>query len=459
MKIAILLMILAFGIGLIGGWALVSDPDQVSSKEDRNDSSLKRSKIHPNSSSNSSQNIEVLDSKKLREISTISNYSKRCESWRDYIQKLSLEALPKAYFEIQHEAMGLLDIEDPDATGLLSVSVEMLVEEFIQRGAENSLALMQVGLENNGLSELYESVFRKWGTKSPAQAAQFLEENKKNLTNQQDQMVQSMIQDLAKVWATKDPEECLTWISSLSQEEQTQALGSAVGMMHFENPFSAKKLFENYRQKFEGQGLPELIAYSMADSKPADALDWVRNLDPASAAKATTAIFEKWLTNDFETAAYAFNDLTGPLRDAAIPTIVDHITSENGEFDTAVTFLEAEADGPGRTNALINLMANWAYEAPEDAATWLREQKPGQSFDQASASLARELYLVDPEAGALWGNAIQDSSLRRERLHEAIEVWFKQNPSDAIHWIEHNDDLSIEDREHLTAKFPSFFSQ
>ena len=393
--------------------------------------------------------------------------SQRNAAWASYLGTLAITNYHNAMVSLDDWMRSQMDQENNLAFSTYYTAIETIATSMAERdpaGAMDALTdiLFRPDSEDlpktDQLEEYINAVFRKWASTDPTAAFQYLGNIKEKFSEGNESLGHMLTKNLAKEWAIRDPNAALTWISGLSDQEHDMVIGSVVVAIAQSNPYYSSTLLNRITDALDQAVIAGEIGAAWAQRDPEKALEWAASLDGNASYSATSRAFQAWFENDAQAAQSAFENMSGPARDAILMVYVQQFWMEDKDFSMAAQFLGQEPDGPGRGAAIIDVMGNWVRVDPYASLGWLREQLPNSlHLDGAVKDLGYTLVDIDPLAAVLWVNVIQDPDMRQEELGRTVEAWFEQEPAQALKWIHNSQQLSDEDRTALALNYPAFF--
>lgn len=110
-------------------------------------------------------------------------------------------------------------------------------------------------------------------------------------------------------------------------------------------------------------------------------------------------------------------------------------------------------------NTAGDLMRGWAMREPEKARTWLEKQPAGVLTEEMASNYAHIASYDDPVATAKWALSLQEATLQKRALKEAVSSWHKKDPDAAAafaeEWnVEIDDEEDFDDLEKILLLSP-----
>ena len=393
--------------------------------------------------------------------------SERDRQLRLLLAGLPLEDFPKVYAEIQDWMRLNAGLRNSGTYEAVYAASETLADVMVERDPEaaltNLLSTLQGPIESTkqpeSMESLVQSVFRKWLAADPAQAVDFLTQNDALLKETSEVLRSDLRHDLAVLWTQMDSDRALAWIGQQPAESRTNLLRSALASLSYQDISKAAELFRQNPDLPDRETMLASMSTRWAATDPAAALAWAASLDKGAAAVAAENTMDAWSSKNFAAARTAFDQLEGVPRDAAARTLSHRFwDGEKADMAGAAAFLEQEPGGPGRAAGIRDLVANWAVNEPEKAATWLLGVLPeDNSLDEAVIELGMTAASRDPAAGATWLTSIHDDAQRRQLLTQSLDAWYKQSPGAVLQWLASNP-MNSEDHRVLTERYQKAFT-
>jgi len=462
-----LIVLAAFVIGLAIGGA-------VRSKEKEQ----KFIEFQKSRSSSASRTSQMKNEKPLRQLSPVvaGRFAKiaseggilsRSEALREELERLPLTEFHHLLFEMDDWMRIHLELGDPDAPSIFYTSYETVAEVMAEKNPDQAMTylLSRLSLPDrpdirnpDEIGYLIGAVFRRWVNQSPESALGFIVANGQDMLSVDEGLVSRLSHDLAKSWIKKDSNSALAWINRQQVAFRNSLLAESLGALMQVDTTAALKIFEENQNLSESARLASGLAEVWSADDPQGAFEWVQMQSPTVVEESLPLVLGEWLNSDTKVALKAFDELTGAVRDRALPVLAQHYWSSRDGYTMAAKALENEPDGSGRQEAVTDLMVNWGKNDPESAAVWLQKELPtGENLDRAIDAFVTELAEVDPEAGIIWSSVLENPELRMEAMSRQAEQWFQRSPRDTVRWIEKSERLSDKERVELSQLFPNFF--
>ncbi len=336
-----------------------------------------------------------------------------------------------------------------ESFALMFQSIDVITSDLASRGAREALDLLNQPRPEEDDPELREGaaamVFTKWAAADLPAARAWLEERtaKPEEIGDRDQ---ELAKGLMRTWVKTDPDAAFAWLAKQPASLSEGAAEAAFQALSHVDSEKARRLVAAQADRPGRDGIAGELAGWWAKEAPAEALRWARGLPETLAAAAVKASIGSWAEQDFAAAAQAAADLSPTLKDAVLPTLVDNRNSRPGE---TAQWLEKQPDGPGRQQAVGELVRRWAGANPEEASAWLAAQPEGPARDQGVDSLADRIRYSDPEAAAVWGATLSNERMRMQSLRDTLKSWYRISLPHAENWLRTAPQLSDSDRVHL----------
>ena len=94
-------------------------------------------------------------------------------------------------------------------------------------------------------------------------------------------------------------------------------------------------------------------------------------------------------------------------------------------------WVDAQAEGPGRSEAALMIAATWAAAAPEQALKWIAQSPGDASARQERQAAALESWAADDPAAALRWTIQQKDAAGQAAV---LEAWQARDPQAVAAW-------------------------
>ncbi len=383
----------------------------------------------------------------LRRILAIPDSLDRLAALKEWCRALP----PDQVVAVMQEFKGMMEaqerIGEVEATSLFFQSVDVFAQALLEQGPGNVLAVL-LAPETEGEDAdlrlgLGGEVFKKWAERDPA-AARALLESRLAAGGKIGRAETELSKHLMRAWVKTDPDVAMGWLLKQPKEVSDEAISPAFQALSHHDPDKALKLVAQQADLPGRDEIAATIAQWWAKTTPDKAMEWAQGLPEKLAAPSVKKAMETWAGQDFPAARQALEGLSGPLREAALPVLVEHW--EKGNWSEAAAFLDQQPGGKGRQEAMGQLIRRWADGDQPAASGWLARQAPGPERDAGASALAEEVRDSDPEAAAIWGATLGDEKQRQESLRETFQEWYKKSVPEALRWVETAGNLTDRDR-------------
>lgn len=383
----------------------------------------------------------------LRRILAIPDSLERLAALKEWCRTLP----PDQVLVVMQEFKGMMEaqeqIGDVEATALFFQSVDVFAQALLEQGPAKVLAVFlapEVEGEDADLRVgLGGEVFKKWAERDPA-AARALLEARLAAGGKIGRAETELSKHLMRAWVKTDPDAAMGWLLKQPKEVADEAISPAFQALSHHDPDKALKLVAEQSDLPGRDEIAATIAQWWAKTTPAKAMEWAQGLPEKLAAPSVKKAMETWAGQDFPAAKQALEGLSGPMREAALPVLVEHW--EKGNWSEAAAFLDQQPGGKGRQEAMGQLIRRWADGDQPAASGWLARQAPGPERDAGASALADEVRDSDPEAAAIWGATLGDEKQRQDSLRETLQEWYKKSVPEALRWVETAGNLTDSDR-------------
>lgn len=307
---------------------------------------------------------------------------------------------------------------------------------------------------------LQAMVLRRWSKLDPAEAAQMAAATAG--------LDDSLFRDLARQWASSNPQAAMTWSQSLPEPKvRDQAVESVVQAWAGLDPASAVKFVLSQTSGSRQNALLITVGKQWAARDAIGALDWATNLpagavrdgvltggvldacvqiDPKLAANsamqlarpearnnALSHVLELWARSDIDAASSFVRTLPGgaqvePAR-AVLSQLLGYGNAQAADF---VMSLSASVQGP-----LIGTLASaWAAQNVTEALQWARQLPEGESKLSALGAIGATWAKADPSGAADFAATLPQGQTKLDLLGQVALQWRDNNLEPALHWAE-----------------------
>ncbi len=383
----------------------------------------------------------------LRRILAIPDSLERLAALKKWCRTLP----PDQVLAVMQEFKGMMEAEERigevEATALFFQSVDVIAQALLEQGPADVLGVFLApemeGEDADLRVGLGGEVFKKWAERDPA-AARVLLEARLAAGGKIGRAETELSKHLMRAWVKTDPDAAMGWLLKQPKKVADEAISPAFQALSHHDPDKALKLVAEQSDLPGRDEIAATIAQWWAKTTPDKALEWAQGLPEKLAAPSVKKAMETWAGQDFPAARQALEGLSGPLREAALPVLVEHW--EKGNWSEAAAFLDQQPGGKGRQEAMGQLIRRWADGDQPAASGWLARQAPGPERDAGASALAEEVRGSDPEAAAIWGATLGDEKQRQDSLRETLQEWYKKSVPEALRWVETAGNLTDRDR-------------
>lgn len=366
---------------------------------------------------------------------------------------------PDQVVEVLKEFQGMVEaqerIGEMEAASLLFQSVDVMAQAMLDQGAEEVLAVFLAPVAKGENAELRlglgGEIFKKWAERDPSAARALLELRLVD-PDKIDSTEKELSKHLMRAWIKNEPEAAMAWLLKQPKAIEDDAVSPAFQALSHHNPDKALEMVAAQADRPGRDEIAAVIAQWWAKTTPDKAMEWAQGLPEKLAGPSVKRAMESWAEKDFPAAKQALEELRAPMREAALPVLVDHWPKQN--WGEAAAFLDQQPAGEGRKAAVGQLVRQWAGGDQQAASAWLARQPAGPERDTGAVALAGEVRDSDPEAAAIWGATLQEPQLREESLRDTLAAWYRKSVPEALHWLETAPGLTENERTALLAKKP-----
>jgi hypothetical protein len=277
---------------------------------------------------------------------------------------------------------------------------------------------------------IHMAVLGKWAETDGAAAMKYAEEHGKSLG-----MMGGMGKmSVAAAWAEKDPEAVWKWYNDTKGNNEGGPMGGQMVLMSLFSNLAAKDApaaFKRLEELEPGQkqmALAGIFQSAMFDAdKRTEVLKHVDSIpDRQERQTAKQSMLSQWMMLEPDTAIdYVKSQPTEDqalLRQTAGQMLMMSNPKKGAEF-----MLEGVTDAD-RAQRYSGVVAGWAYQDPNAAGNWLKEQPQGPHLDQAKQSFVTATAERDPGSAMVWATTITEPTMREIATGHAYRAWKKQDP-------------------------------
>jgi hypothetical protein len=386
----------------------------------------------------------------LRNILAIPEPVDRLAALKEWCRTLPPDQVVAVLKEFQSMMAAQERVGDNDATSLFFQSVDVIAQTLFERGPEKVLAIFlgpaAEGEDADIRHGLGGEIFKKWAERDPA-AARALLETRLGDPEKIGSTEKELSKHLMRAWMKTEPEAAMSWLLKQPKSIEEDAISPAFQALSHHDPDKALVMVAAQADLPGRDEIAATIAQWWAKTTPDKALAWAQGLPEKLAGPSVKKAMETWVGNDFAAAKQAMEGLSGPMRDAALPVMVEHW--EKANWSEAAAYLDQQAGGKGRQEAVGQLIGNWAGGDQQAASAWLAKQAAGPERDAGAAALAEKVRDSDPEAAAIWGATLGDGAERQRSLQETFQTWYRKSVPDALRWLQNAPQITDSDRAFL----------
>ena len=227
---------------------------------------------------------------------------------------------------------------------------------------------------------------------------------------QQEQSTAALVfgRALARRWAEKSPESAAQWALTLSDNVFSHTV-----LKEMMIPWAANDLTAtiNWVQQLPEGGNKAAAELSLAgeaarqSAGATSAVAMLSNLPPSPERDdLLNYSLRQWATDDPENALAWMNQMPDQTaRERALDTVAMDMTDP---FTAATFAAENLSPGPGRDQAVVNIVQFWTTSAPDEAAAWVTQFPNGPLRDAATRTLLEVWEKENPAAANMWAQAI-----------------------------------------------------
>lgn len=386
----------------------------------------------------------------LRNILAIPETVDRLAALKEWCRTLPPDQVVAVLKEFQGMMAAQERVGENEAASLFFQSFAVISQAMFDRGPETMLADFLVPAEEGENADmrygLGGEIFKKWAERDPA-AARALLETRLGDPEKIGAVEKELSKHLMRSWMKSEPEAAMAWLLKQPKAIEADAVSPAFQALSHHDPDKALKMVAAQADLPGRDDIAATLAQWWAKTTPDKALAWAQGLPEQLAGPSVKKAMETWVGQDFAAAKQAMEGLSAPMRDAALPVVVEHWRNKN--WTEAAAYLDQQTAGQGRQEAVGQLIGQWAGTDQQGASSWLAKQAAGSARDAGAAALAEKVRDSDPEAAAIWGATLGDGAARRNSLKETFQTWYQKSVPDALRWLQTAPNLTENDRTFL----------
>lgn len=247
---------------------------------------------------------------------------------------------------------------------------------------------------------------------------------------------QSALSNIFSEWARDDPAQAAAAASRLppgpALSRATEQIAS-----QWARAGASEEVLAWAQQLPEGEARTnalESLFSQLSTKDPQQALAALSTLAPSDRGEALRSLAAGWSKTNPEAVLQWASSLTDAGERTRIVSDALAQWANNAPEQAAARVQQLPAEQ--RESAMRAVVQRWATKDAEAAAEWLVRQPDGSAKDSSVAVLARKLAPEDPETALRWAGSISNTGARDRQIEQIAGDWMRQNPAAARPWIE-----------------------
>lgn len=306
----------------------------------------------------------------------------------------------------------------------LNLYVNQITSESAQQWFEQLLTMDLKAPHSRGQ---IHAALRRWVSEDPQQAFAYLTELQK-----ENPQADRWLKDLLGIWAETAPEDAL---NTLIANGSDMALATTMlSKLAYRSPAKALQLFEQYKTQLDSN-VQEQIYQSWLRQKPAEALDYIRQLDEQQQVSLLNndQILHAFAKKDPQTT-FKLAQKWGMFKKPALERTLTEALAEIPFEQSSQFWQELE---PSREKDLLfaQLTRSLAKQDIAAAQKWLLDHgETSARVPMATSYFLYELSQKSPQQAADYALSIEDEKARSQAASSAASYWYNKDPDGAIKW-------------------------
>ena len=245
----------------------------------------------------------------------------------------------------------------------------------------------------------------------------------------------SELRMLAFSWAQSDPAAAMAWTRELGGFEQRIGSGAVMDSWSRSDPQGA---IAWAKENFEGEDNPYFIGIvsGMSETDMVGATDLMTSMPYGrSRGRAASILLERsWTEGENVAMSWAENLPDGSLKNYAYGEIGKKIARE--DLGRAVEWVDGMEESEVKTQVGEDVAERWAREDPAKAAEWVARMPEGETRSESMEEVVSQWARKDPTATAEWLNQFPAGELMDEPIQRFVREVVRKDPETALTWAE-----------------------
>ncbi|MBN39027.1 MAG: hypothetical protein CMI29_11265 [Opitutae bacterium] len=245
----------------------------------------------------------------------------------------------------------------------------------------------------------------------------------------------SELRMLAFSWAQSDPAAAMAWTRELGRFEQRIGSGAVMDSWSRSDPQAA---IAWAKENFEGEDNPYFIGIvsGMSETDMVGATELMTSMPYGrSRGRAASILLERsWTEGEDVAMSWAENLADGSLKKYAYGEIGKKIARD--DLGRAVEWVDGMDESEVKTQVGEDVAERWARENPADAAEWVGRMPEGETRSESMEEVVSQWARKDPTATAEWLNQFPAGELMDEPIQRFVREVVRDDPETALTWAE-----------------------
>jgi hypothetical protein len=245
----------------------------------------------------------------------------------------------------------------------------------------------------------------------------------------------SELRMLAFSWAQSDPAAAMAWTRELGGFEERIGSGAVMDSWSRSDPQGA---IAWAKENFEGEDNPYFIGIvsGMSETDMVGATELMTSMPYGrSRGRAASILLERsWTEGEDVAMSWAENLPDGSLKNFAYGEIGKKIARE--DLGRAVEWVDGMEESEVKTQVGEDVAERWARENPAEAAEWVGRMPEGETRSESMEEVVSQWARKDPTATAEWLNQFPAGELMDEPIQRFVREVVRKDPETAMTWAE-----------------------
>ncbi len=239
-------------------------------------------------------------------------------------------------------------------------------------------------------------------------------------------------------WFEHDSDQALSWLQNMPPgTKRDQVLQSSSYYLARNDIDLAIQLSGEISDRNNQNNFLNNVASQWASQDPHSALAWFGSLTDESTKEAVAQSLVRSVAEvDLQSAITFVTNLpaNSKITAEAFPQLVDGVARH--DVQQALSLANQAPSDELKEDSLARVMQQWTRNDPYAASHYLDNMSPGSAKDKAIRSFTLQIRDDDPEAAAIWGDAIQDEGQRKSALINVFYSWKRQDQQAAREFLQ-----------------------